>query len=50
MKEKAMEVPAIKDIIEKMEKKWQGMAVSLFAQVEQSPFCVSWQKRLQQKK
>ena len=50
MKEKAMEVPAIKVIIEKMEEEMAGMAVSLFGPSGTEPLCVLWQKRLQQKK
>ncbi len=50
MKENAVEVPAIKTIIEKMEEEMAGNGRILSAQVERSPSRVSWQKHQQQKK
>ena len=37
MKDKAMEVPAIREIIEKWKRRWQEMVASSCAQVERNP-------------
>ena len=50
MKDKAMEVPAIAAIIEKMELRWLEMAVSWFVQVVQNLSFVLWQKHQQMMK